>query len=224
MAECRKCVICSGSFVGVGNVCPGCEAAMERDPVTVRPRDPKDVLADISREVEARAKAESVSDILVAMRKLAGTLHEKERVEGYEIVDAWYGYVRFADRILAAHKREIGELNGERKGILKANAQFAADNTRLRGELAAKDAEIEKLKAYIAENDINGDTAVACLTEIKNAVDEKMAEIAKLRELVKGLLEASSTECADCRYDCGPDRDNCIIHEAAKYIEESEVK
>lgn len=50
----------------------------------------------------------------------------------------------------------------------------------------------------------------------------KDAEIAKLRALVKGLLEASSISCADCKYDCYSDHRNCIIHEAAKYIDESE--
>ena len=50
----------------------------------------------------------------------------------------------------------------------------------------------------------------------------KDAEIAKLRALVKGLLEAATVDCAECNYDCGCDRGNCIIHEAAKYIEESE--
>ena len=48
--------------------------------------------------------------------------------------------------------------------------------------------------------------------------------IHELCALVKRLLEASSMSCADCNYDCGANRENCIIHEAAKYIEEGEVK
>ena len=40
------------------------------------------------------------------------------------------------DRIEAAHLREVGELCGERNGILNANASLAADNDRLRREVA----------------------------------------------------------------------------------------
>lgn len=59
---------------------------------------------------------------------------------------------KFADRIEAVHQREIGELKGERKGILKANEAFAADNTRLRGEIAEKDAEIVNLNQKVYEH------------------------------------------------------------------------
>lgn len=59
------------------------------------------------------------------------------------------GFLVWGKKIETAHKREIGELKGERKGLLKANEAFAADNTRLRGEDAAKDAEIEKLRAAL---------------------------------------------------------------------------
>lgn len=59
---------------------------------------------------------------------------------------------------------------------------------------------------------------------LMNKASAQDAEIAKLRALVKGLLEASSVSCADCNYDCGPDRDNCIIREAAKCIDEREAE
>ena len=52
----------------------------------------------------------------------------------------------------------------------------------------------------------------------------KDEEIAKLRALVEGLLAASAMECADCTYDCGPNRENCIIHEASNYIKKVEVE
>lgn len=131
---------------------------------------------------------EKISDIIAEARGV----FEELRKHGYESVslDRMESTI---GRIEAAYTREIGELKGERKGILKANESFAADNTRLRGELAAKDEEIARLEAYIAENDINGDTAVACLTEIKEAVDEKMAEIERLRALVKELTDALTT-------------------------------
>lgn len=77
---------------------------------------------------------------------------------------------------------------------------------------AAKDAEIERLKEYIAENDINGDTAVACLTEIKEAVEEKMAEIERLRALVKELSDSLDASC-DCHCSC----DGCDMANESKF-------
>ena len=94
--------------------------------------------------------------------------------------------VVFADRIIAAHNREIDAL--------------AAQKTAEAHEAFVKNAELAE------------------------AIAAKDAEIVKLRSLIEGLLEASSTECADCRYDCGPNRENCIIHEASDYIKKVEVE
>ena len=52
----------------------------------------------------------------------------------------------------------------------------------------------------------------------------KDTAVERLREIVEGLIKASTVECASCDYDCGQNRENCIILEAAKYIEEGEVK
>ena len=60
--------------------------------------------------------------------------------------------------------------------------------------------------------------------ELAEAIAAKDAEIVRLRSLVEGLFAASAMECADCRYDCGPNRENCIIHEAANYIKKVEVE
>ena len=60
--------------------------------------------------------------------------------------------------------------------------------------------------------------------EMAGEIAAKDAEIARLRALVKGLLDASSISCADCKYDCYSDHSNCIIHDAANYIKEIEVK
>ena len=60
--------------------------------------------------------------------------------------------------------------------------------------------------------------------EVDKFIAAKDAEIVRLRSLVEGLLAASATECANCRYDCGPNRENCIIHETANYIKKVEVE
>ena len=48
-----------------------------------------------------------------------------------------------------------------------------------------------------------------------------MRETKKLRALVDGLLEAATIECASCNYDCGLNRENCIIKHATDYLEGS---
>lgn len=73
----------------------------------------------------------------------------RRECNSYPLPNAAGEKLKLVREIDDAHKREIGELKGERKGLLKANEAFAADNTRLRGEVAAKDAEIEKLKAAL---------------------------------------------------------------------------
>ena len=62
------------------------------------------------------------------------------------------------------------------------------------------------------------------IANLEEAIAAKDAEIVRLRSLVEGLFAASATECANCRYDCGPNRVNCIIHEAANYIKKVEVE
>ena len=94
--------------------------------------------------------------------------------------------VEYADRILAAHEREMNAL--------------AAQKTAEAHEAFVKNAELAE------------------------AIAAKDAEIVRLRSLVEGLFAASAMECADCRYDCGPNRENCIVHEAANYIKKVEVE
>lgn len=153
-----------------------------------------------------------------------------------------------ADEIVAAHKREIGELKGERKGLLKANESLAADNDRLRDELKKKDAEIAQLVSVINSEcnkcgdcakfgydcnagDIDGnENCRAC----KKFVSK---EVSALRALVKELADAlekiddmadgdmckyfdGTQHCSKCKYI------NCcetgVAHNALK-THESEI-
>lgn len=59
--------------------------------------------------------------------------------------------------------------------------------------------------------------------ELMNKMNAQAAAIEKLRKLVEGLLEAATVDCTECLYKCGPNRENCIIHEASKYIDGMEV-
>ena len=57
----------------------------------------------------------------------------------------------YADRIEAAHQREVGELCGERNGILNANASLADDNDRLRREVAELERKVSELRECLKE-------------------------------------------------------------------------
>ena len=69
-------------------------------------------------------------------------------------------------------------------------------------------------------------TASRCSTERQTYTDgilhtkRDADRIHELRALVEGLIKASTVECASCDYDCGQNRENCIIREAEKYIKE----
>ena len=134
---------------------------------------------------------ETVEQVCECVEYLAGT-----DGGGLEIFGEHINPISLADRILTAHKREIGELKGERKGILKANDAFAADNTRLRGELAEKDAENEKLRALVKElADALEDRTCKAVCELycteadkKDCVNlENRALVAKARKMTGGV-------------------------------------
>ena len=101
--------------------------------------------------------------------------------------------------VVECNQREIAGLKGERKGILKANESLAADNTRLRDELAAKDAEIAQIKACL-----NGDCnrlrlgAEPCPgCHIQTNIDK----IDSLQSLVKEMADAlDNYPCHNCKH------------------------
>lgn len=77
-------------------------------------------------------KQEKIADIVADIRAQNQGLPE----DSYALSPLVCDLLSFADRIEAAHQREVGELCGERNGILNANASLAADNDRLRREVA----------------------------------------------------------------------------------------
>ena len=90
-------------------------------------------------------KQETIADIVAEMRN--------ESHAGDESCLEWVGAKMrtYANRIEAAHQREVGELCGERNGILNANASLAADNDRLRREVAELEREVEELRECLKE-------------------------------------------------------------------------
>ena len=86
-------------------------------------------------------KQETIADIVAALRAVAHIQN----------ADSPRDVLKFADRIEAAHQREVGELCGERNGILNANASLAADNDRLRREVAELEREVSELRECLKE-------------------------------------------------------------------------
>ena len=90
MREYSHCSICGGSFVGIGNVCPGCEHALSREPLEIR---------------QTRKNSETVRDIISEARGVFDDLLK----HGYAVVSI-DRMADIIDRIIAAHDREIGAL------------------------------------------------------------------------------------------------------------------
>ena len=90
-----------------------------------------------------------------------------------------------ANRIEAAHQREVAELRGERNGILNANASLAADNDRLRREVAELERKVSELRECLKE----------AVTEVCNRLEKcgfkepcvfKTCYVQKWRKALKG--------------------------------------
>lgn len=114
-----------------------------------------------------------------------------------------------AERAEAAHKRELAVRDGERKGILKANAAFAADNTRLCEELAAKNTFIERLKSCLAGDcermRLGAEPCENCHIERINERNEIIKELADALDMyLRG-------ECIDCGAKC--EGDGACVHQ-----------
>ena len=104
----------------------------------------------------SNANQETIADIVAAIRN-EGHAGDASCLE-------WVGAkIRgYADRIEAAHQREVGELCGERNGILNANASLADDNDRLRREVAELERKVSELRECLKE------TMADAVAEYKN--------------------------------------------------------
>ena len=91
------------------------------------------------------SKQETIEDIVDAIRN-EGHAGDASCLE-------WVSakFTSYADRIEAAHQREVGELCGERNGILNANASLADDNDRLRREVAELERKVSELRECLKE-------------------------------------------------------------------------
>ena len=84
MSEYSHCSICGGSFIGIGNVCPGCEDALSREPLEIR-----------------TVERETVKEIITEARGVFDELLK----HGYKVVSV-DRMEDIIDRIEAAWKRE----------------------------------------------------------------------------------------------------------------------
>ena len=133
----------------------------------------------------SNANQETIADIVAAMRN-EGHAGDASCLE-------WVGAkIRgYADRIEAAHQREVAELRGERNGILNANASLADDNDRLRREVSELERKVSELRECLKETMVD---AVAeyknnsCFRNVKCGEIERCdtCKVMKWRKVLKG--------------------------------------
>ena len=133
---------------------------------------------------------ETVADIANEMRSEWAKVYfsEGSRRKDGEYCDNEFAAIEpetVADRIEAAHQREVGELCGERNGILNANASLADDNDRLRREVAELERKVSELRECLKE----------AVTEVCNRLEKcgfkepcvfKTCYVQKWRKALKG--------------------------------------
>ena len=132
---------------------------------------------------------ETVEDLVKELRGIKGGQH----TNGGLSFERWRARCQFADdyadRFEAAHRREVGELCGERNGILNANASLAADNDRLRREVAELKS---KMNDVVCENEALRDACGTCgAKREREATREKPSQVgnsAKLREACEAIM------------------------------------
>ena len=101
----------------------------------------------------------------------------------YSIGSGEFDALDEAADVVECNQREISRLKGERKGILKANESLAADNTRLRDELAAKD-------ATIAEQSAVNESQAAQLRDALNECEELKCAIADSKRISDAVVKS----------------------------------
>ena len=123
----------------------------------------------------SKARHETIADIVAALRAVAYI----------QTAESPRDVLEFADRIEAAHQREVAELRGERNGILNANASLADDNDRLRREVAELERKVSELRECLKE----------AVTEVCNRLEKcgfkepcvfKTCYVQKWRKALKG--------------------------------------
>ena len=130
MIEYSHCSICGGSFVGIGNVCPGCEHALSREQLEIR-----------QVERPTRKNSETVRDIISEARGVFDELLK----HGYAVVSI-DRMADIIDRIIAAHDREIADEKRISDAVIKSLRDKKLEKDR---EVAEKDNEIARLRAAL---------------------------------------------------------------------------
>ena len=130
MSEYSHCSICGGSFVGIGNVCPGCEHALSREPLEIR-----------QVERPTRKNSETVRAIISEARGVFDELLK----HGYAVVSI-DRMADIIDRIISAHKREIADEKRISDAVIQSLRDRKLEKDR---EVAEKDNEIARLRAAL---------------------------------------------------------------------------
>ena len=175
MSEYSHCSICGGSFSGIGNVCPGCEHALSREPLEIR-----------QVERQTRNNSEPLRDIISEAR---GVFKELLK-HGYAVVSV-DRMADIIDRVEEAHKREreagaeaaqiCGEI-GEMVGRAASKNQSVTNCNRLGNSAKMRDA-LENIAEYAK--------AAACHTEDAHL----LGYLNQIERWVEAALSAPQRNC-----------------------------
>ena len=105
MSEYSHCSICGGSFVGIGNVCPGCEYAISREPLEIRPIELKTRRHSADEAARSHAMSNGNKETIADIITEASGVFAELRKHGYNVVSV-ERMADIIDRIEAAAKRE----------------------------------------------------------------------------------------------------------------------
>ena len=69
MIEYSHCSICGGSFAGLGNVCPGCEHALSREPLEIRQVERPTRRTETATQPQARASKDLTDALDIQVKR-----------------------------------------------------------------------------------------------------------------------------------------------------------
>ena len=135
---------------------------------------------------------ETVEQACESICELVIAIHDKEHNEKQEIKNAWHILQQVKDRFLAAHNREMADEKRISDAVIKS---LRDKKLEMAGEIAAKDEEIARLRAFVkelsnvAERFVSckaTDCEIACRDIKETCIHKKTIElVAKAREVAK---------------------------------------
>lgn len=150
-------------------------------------------------------KHESFSEVVDEMRKMPN----------YLIVDANsnFVFVRYADRLEDAHRREVEIISKDRDEMYKSEQEMVAKTKAWFDDYQHLKREVDSLNFKLMTAKSEQKTAANVIIEQTNKVEKLEREVAELRECLKEAIREkcpftrmSCKHGEQCNYECGTDK------------------